>query len=197
MGGGGSRADPVHDLVRLARRCSRGGRPAIEDGGTRQQLGDLAARARIGRHLGQRMATKAARGQITPADTPLSKIWFSEFNLEVTEAALALQGARSMATEGDELSDEDGRWQDAFLYARAYTIAGGSNEIMRNLIAERGLGLPREPRGPRVTSTFASHPQRPPAPHAARPGRGGGERPDSRRREGQTRAVEHPGAAAE
>ncbi len=147
VGGGGGGADPVHDLVRLARRCSRGGRPAIEDGGTRQQLGDLAARARIGRHLGQRMATKAARGQITPADAPLSKIWFSEFNLEVTEAALALQGARSMATEGDELSDEDGRWQDAFLYARAYTIAGGSNEIMRNLIAERGLGLPREPRG--------------------------------------------------
>ena len=34
--------------------------------------------------------------------------------------------------------ETDGRWQDAFLYARAWTIAGGSNEIMRNLIAERG-----------------------------------------------------------
>ena len=107
----------------------------------------LPPASRIQRHLGQRIATKAARGQITPADAPLSKIWFSEFNLEMTEAALALQGARSMAGEGDELSDDDGRWQDAFLYARAWTIAGGSNEIMRNIIAERGLGLPREPRG--------------------------------------------------
>jgi alkylation response protein AidB-like acyl-CoA dehydrogenase len=147
VGGGGGGRDPVHDLVRVARRHKRGGRPVLEDGAVRQQIGDLAARARIGRHLGQRMATKAARGQLTPADAPLSKIWFSELNLHIAEAALALQGARSMAAEGDELSDEDGRWQDAFLYARALTIAGGSNEIMHNLIAERGLGLPREPRG--------------------------------------------------
>ena len=147
VGGGGGGADPVLRLVDVARRHSRGGCPAIDDGAVRQQIGAFAARSRIQRHLGQRVATKAARGQITPADAPLSKIWFSELNLEMAEAALALQGARSMASEGDELSFEDGRWQDAFLYARAWTIAGGSNEIMRNLIAERGLGLPREPRG--------------------------------------------------
>ena len=147
VGGGGGGPDPVRALVQVARRHRRAGRPALEDEGVRQQIGDLAARSRIRRHLGQRLATKAARGELTPADAPLSKIWFSELNLEIAEAALALQGTLSMVTEGDELSDEDGRWQDAFLYARAYTIAGGSNEIMRNLIAERGLGLPREPRG--------------------------------------------------
>jgi hypothetical protein len=95
------------------------------------------------------MATKAARGQLSPADAPISKIWFSELNLEVAETALALLGARSMVVEGDELSEDDGRWQDSFLYARAWTIAGGTNEIMRNMIAERGLGLPREPKGQR------------------------------------------------
>ncbi|HUC04658.1 MAG TPA: acyl-CoA dehydrogenase family protein [Acidimicrobiales bacterium] len=145
--GGGGGADPLQRLVDLARQHRRRGQPAIRDGAVRQQLGDLAARARIQRHLGQTVATRAARGQMTAADAPLTKIWFSELNLEMAEAALALQGARSMAVEGDELSVDDGRWQDAFLYARAWTIAGGSNEIMRNLIAERGLGLPREPRG--------------------------------------------------
>ena len=145
VGAGG--ADPVQRLVGLARRLNRGGRPVMEDGVVRQQIGGFAARSRIQRHLGQRTATKAMKGQITPADAPLAKIWFSELNLEMVEAALALQGARSMAVEGDELAEEDGRWQDAFLYARAWTIAGGSNEIMRNLIAERGLGLPVEPRG--------------------------------------------------
>jgi alkylation response protein AidB-like acyl-CoA dehydrogenase len=147
VGGAGSGTDPVRRLVDAARQHSRGGRPAIADTAVRQQIGAFAARSRIQRHLGQRMATKAAKGQITPADAPLAKIWFSELNLEMAEAALALQGTRSMTVEGDELAFEDGRWQDAFLYARAWTIAGGSNEIMRNLIAERGLGLPREPRG--------------------------------------------------
>jgi alkylation response protein AidB-like acyl-CoA dehydrogenase len=147
VGGAGGGNDPLHALVRLARRERRGGQPLLGDGAVRQRLGDLAARARISRHLGQRIATKAARGELGPGDAPLAKIWWSELNLEIAEAALALQGPRSMAVEGDELSDEDGRWQDVFLYARAFTIAGGSNEIMRNLIAERGLGLPREPRG--------------------------------------------------
>jgi len=145
--GGGSGADPVRRLIDLAGRHRRGGRSALEDGAVRQRLGDLAARARIQRHLGQQVATKATRGEITAADAPLVKIWWSELNLEMAEVALALQGSRSMVTEGDELSEDDGRWQDMFLYARAYTIAGGSNEIMRNVIAERGLGLPREPKG--------------------------------------------------
>jgi alkylation response protein AidB-like acyl-CoA dehydrogenase len=146
-GGGGGSSDPVLRLLDVARRHNVGGKPAIEDSAVRQEIGALAARSRIQRHLGQRMATKAAKGQFTAWDAPLSKIWFSELNLAMAEKALALQGARSMITEGDGLSFEDGQWQDAFLYARAWTIAGGSSEIMRNLIAERGLGLPREPRG--------------------------------------------------
>jgi alkylation response protein AidB-like acyl-CoA dehydrogenase len=145
--GGGGGSDPVHQLVQLARRQTRHGESALGDAAVRQRLGALVARARINRHLGQRMATKAARGALGPGDAPLSKICWSELNLAIAEAALAVQGSRSMAVEGDALSEEDGRWQDAFLYARALTIAGGSNEIMRNLIAERGLGLPREPRG--------------------------------------------------
>jgi alkylation response protein AidB-like acyl-CoA dehydrogenase len=39
---------------------------------------------------------------------------------------------------------DGGRWQDELLYAKAYTISGGSNEIMRNILSERGLGLPRD-----------------------------------------------------
>jgi alkylation response protein AidB-like acyl-CoA dehydrogenase len=97
--------------------------------------------------LGYRVATKAAQRSSDAWDAPLTKIWFSELNLEVAEYALALQGLGGSLVEGDPDAWDDGWWQDRFLYARALTIAGGSNEIMRNMIAERGLGLPKEPRG--------------------------------------------------
>jgi alkylation response protein AidB-like acyl-CoA dehydrogenase len=146
VGVGGSR-DSVAGLIQLARAHHRGAVPAIEDASVRQEIGAFAARSRIQRYLGYRVATKAAAGTVTAWDAPLSKIWFSELNLQIAEYGMDLQGARGNLVEGEPLAWEDGLWQDMFLYARAWTIAGGSNEIMRNLIAERGLGLPREARG--------------------------------------------------
>jgi alkylation response protein AidB-like acyl-CoA dehydrogenase len=145
--GSGGAEDGVAGLVRIARASRRGGRAAIEDGAVRQAIARFAARARIQRALGYRVATRAAAKQLGPADAPLTKIWFSELNLEINEYALSLLGPSGALVEGDPLAWQDGKFQDAFLYARAWTIAGGSNEIMRNLIAERALGLPREPRG--------------------------------------------------
>ena len=144
VGGGGGSTTTVRELVELARRERRGGRPTIEDGEVRQQLGRFIAASRVQKYLGWKSATRAARGTPAAWDAPLSKIFFSELNLAIDEFALALQGPRSVAVEGDSLAVEDGRWQDRFLYARAWTIAGGSNEILRNLIAERGLGMPRD-----------------------------------------------------
>jgi alkylation response protein AidB-like acyl-CoA dehydrogenase len=134
-------------LVELARTHRRRGRPAIEDGAVRQAIGGFEARARIQKALGYRVATKAAAGAVDAWDAPIGKIWFSELNLEAAEYGMALQGGQGVLVEGDPHAWDDGSWQDRFLYARAWTIAGGSNEVMRNLIAERGLGLPKEPRG--------------------------------------------------
>jgi alkylation response protein AidB-like acyl-CoA dehydrogenase len=145
--GSGSGAGVSAGLVEIAQQHRRRGRPAIEDDAVRQTIGDFNARSRIFKALGYRVATKAAQGTIEAWDAPLTKIWFSELNLEVAEYGLNLQGGRGSLVEGDPDAYDDGSWQDRFLYARAWTIAGGTNEIMRNVIAERGLGLPREPKG--------------------------------------------------
>jgi len=145
VGAGGS-GGAIARLVRVARESSRNGQPAIADASVRQDIGSFVARSRIQRYLGHAVATKAAMSSLTASDAPLTKIWFSELNLDMSEYVMGLQGPRGALVQGDALAVDDGYWQDSFLYARALTIAGGSNEIMRNLIAERGLGLPREPR---------------------------------------------------
>ena len=145
--GGGGTEDAIAGLIRVARKYTRQGRPAIEDAAVRQQIARFAARSRIQRALGSRVATKAAAKEIGPADAPIGKIWFSELNLQMNEYAMQLQGPVGMLVEDDPLAHQGGKYQDAFLYARAWTIAGGSNEVMRNIISERALGLPREARG--------------------------------------------------
>ena len=139
--------DTVEQLFELARISTRRGRPLIEDAAVRDRLAGYVARSRIQDVLTKRVASREEKGEMTAWDAPMKKIWYSELYLEMLSYGLELQGPRSILAEGDDGSFEDGFVQDAFLYARAWTIAGGSNEIMRNLIAERGLGLPREPRG--------------------------------------------------
>lgn len=145
VGGGGR--DPVADLIQLVRGCRRAGRPAEQSDAVRQDVARLAARSRVHRYLGYRSATKAEHGKSDAWDGPVNKILFSELHLAMADYAMELQGPRGGLVDGDPLAWDDGRWQDAFLYSRAWTIGGGTNEILRNLIAERGLGLPREPRG--------------------------------------------------
>ena len=134
------------DLVALAKRCKRGGRPAIEDPAVWQELAKLRVRF-LACHWGNyARLTNQLRGAFKVEDAPIGKIQFSELNLDIARFALELQNAEGVLVEGDPASPEDGRWQDEFLYARAYTIAGGANEIMRNMISERALGMPRDPK---------------------------------------------------
>ena len=148
--GVGARAVELHaqldDLFALARQTTVGGRPAITDGATRQRLGRLAALAHVTDVMSKAVQSRIAGGTEDAADGPLAKVFYSEVNLAMTEFGVALQGVGGLAVEGDPTAYADGWWQDAYLYARAYTIAGGANEVLKTVVAERALGLPRDKR---------------------------------------------------
>ncbi|GAA0616572.1 acyl-CoA dehydrogenase family protein [Sporichthya brevicatena] len=135
----------VEALTALARTVTRDGRPAIEDGAVVETLGILAAEVEALAALVRGGLARWVAGTSRITDAPYAKLMFSELNLRIAEFGLELLGPTGPALADDPAAVEAGRWQDEWLYARAYTIAGGSSEIMRTLIAERGLGLPRSP----------------------------------------------------
>ena len=136
----------LEDLLRLAEATPADGRPALDDSATRQAIGELAARVHVNAALIGLAQSRMLHGTEQPADALLGKIFFSELNHDLADFGVRLQGTDGLLTEDDPEAVADGWWQDAHLYSRAYTIAGGANEILRTQVAERGLGLPREAR---------------------------------------------------
>jgi alkylation response protein AidB-like acyl-CoA dehydrogenase len=136
----------VDALIDLARRVSIGGRPAIDSDRVRDQIGQFSAEVEALSALTYANVTRWLRGGERMHDAAMAKLMFSELNLAMARFAVELGAESGLLVKGDPNALDDGRWQDEWLYARAYTIAGGSSEIMRTLIAERGLGLPRDRR---------------------------------------------------
>jgi alkylation response protein AidB-like acyl-CoA dehydrogenase len=118
-------------LVEFARRTG-----VLDDPVLREKL----TRARIGLDVMRWHALRTIDGSDSASVTKL--VW-ANWHRGLGELAMAVLGAAGMVTDdAGSLTD----WQRLFLFSRADTIYGGSNEIQRNIIAERVLGLPREAR---------------------------------------------------
>jgi alkylation response protein AidB-like acyl-CoA dehydrogenase len=78
-----------------------------------------------------------------PGDDNVSKLLWATWHRDLGELAMAIKGRSGLVLDDGEFDE----WQRLFLFSRADTIYGGSNEVQRNVIAERVLGLPREARG--------------------------------------------------
>lgn len=136
--GGGTSARSALQLVDLVHRLGREGeapvRQAVAQAVVRERVLDLTV-ARLG------------AGAPIPAGGPVTKLLYSEHARLTADTALGLLGAAANLWDGPDARP----WQDRFLFAPGLRLGGGTDEIQRNTIAERGLGLPREPavvRGP-------------------------------------------------
>jgi alkylation response protein AidB-like acyl-CoA dehydrogenase len=80
------------------------------------------------------------------AESSLTKLFWSQLDERMHEVALRMLGPRGELTAAAPDAVDGGRWLDGYLFSLAGPIYAGTNEIQRNVIAERLLGLPREPR---------------------------------------------------
>ncbi len=135
---GGSTGVDADALIRLAQEFGRSGEPVM-----RRDLVDAHIRQEILRFLRYRTLTAVSRGERPGAEASIMKIAYAQHLSALTDTALAIQGP--LATlDGDALPAR-GMWSKRFLHSPSVHIAGGSDEIQRNIVGEQVLGLPQEP----------------------------------------------------
>ena len=136
IGGGiGSFAMPFDEVVQIARD---GGR--VDDPLVRQRLADVWARRKILDVLNTRVQSALLAGRIPEAEGSVMKLLMAQLGTAAATTAIDALGAAGT------LADGEGSAQQRFLGMAALHIGGGTDEVQRNAIAERVLGLPREPR---------------------------------------------------
>ncbi len=108
----------------------------------RDRVADAWIRAQAYRLYTWGTVTRLAGGGEMGAAGSVNKVFWSELDIALHETALDLLGPDAELRDGP-----DARWADAYLFSLSGPIYAGTNEIQRNIVAERVLGLPREPKG--------------------------------------------------
>jgi alkylation response protein AidB-like acyl-CoA dehydrogenase len=132
-GGGGGGRGTVQHVIDLAQQRGVNG-----DARVRQQLADLYSKTRIQKFLSMRTLTAATKGKVPGPEGSIGKLLGGRIMTQLGELTVSLAGADAVAGNT--------RLSQTLLAAPAGHIAGGSDEVMKNIIGERVLGLPGEPR---------------------------------------------------
>jgi alkylation response protein AidB-like acyl-CoA dehydrogenase len=110
----------------------------------RLDLADRAVEARVELMLCYQIIGMQARGMIPNKESSIAKLFSSELDQRIAASYLKLLGPYGLLWRGSDHAVDNGRVGAQYMYATASTIGGGTSEVQRNIIAQRGLGLPRD-----------------------------------------------------
>jgi alkylation response protein AidB-like acyl-CoA dehydrogenase len=131
-------------LVMLAQGAMLRGRPAIQHPVIRDRLVQLEARLLASEYNGHRLLTMQRRGEDQGLPGMVMKLFTTQLSYDISRLAMDVLGDRGALARGDLNTPDMGMFSYSYMWALGVLIAGGTANIQRNIIAERGLGLPRE-----------------------------------------------------
>ena len=139
-GGGGVNFDSVFEL---ASNTNVDDQPAIKDAGVRRKLADWYVQEAGLKFTGYRSMTALSRGEIPGPENSIGKLVGAPKQQDMASFALDLLDASGIIWDED-LSARAGLFQATYMASPGFRIAGGTDEIMANIIAERVLGMPQD-----------------------------------------------------
>ena len=144
-------------LIEICRETPRNGETTLDDPLVRQKLGQMLVEVEVLNSQALRLLSRAEKGQRPGPESSVDKLFYSEMDKRHQELIQSILGpygqiedlAPELALRPEAPDQIDETWVYNFLRSRAGTIFSGSSEIQKNIIGERVLGLPREPRADR------------------------------------------------
>src|SRR5271157_2948604 len=130
-------------LLALAKSIKRGGRPLTEDPVFRQRLVELEIRVGAMRFHALRQLTDQIRGKNPGVEAMINKLVGPELNHDLATAAMEAMGDYSMLSRDDEAALDHAYWPYEWMFSLGLVIGGGTSHIQKNIIAERGLKMPK------------------------------------------------------
>lgn len=130
-------------VVRLARQRQRHGRPASEDPVLRQRLADLMIRVEAMKYHAYRQLTDSIKKRPPGIGASVNKLVSTELNHDICALALEIMGPSGFLARTSRRVIDRGVWPIEFMFTLGLIIGGGTSQIQKNIISERGLGMPR------------------------------------------------------
>jgi alkylation response protein AidB-like acyl-CoA dehydrogenase len=142
VGGSQGNAD-VAELIKLARDTEIDGKPAISNGAVRERIADWYVQAQGLKFTRFRTLTALSKGETPGPESSISKIVAAKKMQDLGSFGMDLQDMGGIIRDR-KISAEEGAYTEQWLGAAGYRIAGGTDEILRNIVAERVLGMPSD-----------------------------------------------------
>jgi len=133
-------------VLLLAQLTEVRGQPAIKDPVIRDRLADLEAQLMAAEYNGFRLLTAGARGEDPGLAGLVIKLHTSTLQYQITKVAMDIMSDRALLAPGEPTAPFSAMLTTAFMWYYGLALGGGAPNIQRNVIGERGLGLPRDPR---------------------------------------------------
>src|SRR5437867_3052904 len=135
----------VEDLIKFARDNQSDGVVRIKsDPALRTELAERYLETEVAMSLSARVVSMQAKGMIPNYEASAVKLYSMELNQRIANTGVRLMGLYGPLARGSRLSPMKGRMSYSYIRNVANTIEGGTSEVQRNIVAQRGLGLPRE-----------------------------------------------------